>query len=399
MRMHWLIVPLIAVTAAVSCSKAPVEPSGAVTVTTPSLASPANGASIPNGSQPVTLTVDNAFVTGAGDEVVYQFQVASSTDFTTALISKDVPQGTGKTSAVLDVLQPGRDYFWRVRTKSEDTLGVFSAPLQFKVGASVTLQAPVPVTPEANDFVDPSGTFTVTNAPRTGPADKITYKFEISTSAAFGTTVATGTVAEGNERTSFVPSQGLPQETNLFWRAQALDAVNGVVGPFSAARAFRTTVTIDLRTVDYQRFVDPSGWAETSRIIEVDQDGIEGYMCVRHTKLGIWPPAPFLGQEDVHTEGTQWYFARINGRWYGGAGEWVRPNQVCKEGQTSGEIGPDGSWGGPMTTWRPKRGELVGYMMSTPARTWPAGRTLDERSNVVVVPWKEGGISTPEGAR
>ena len=55
------------------------------------------------------------------------------------------------------------------------------------------------------------------------------------------------------------------------------------------------------------------------------------------------------------------------------------------------------SWGGPMTNWVPKAGELVGFMMSTPARTWPAGKTLDERSNVVVQPWMVSGSITPAG--
>jgi hypothetical protein len=158
-------------------------------------------------------------------------------------------------------------------------------------------------------------------------------------------------------------------------------------------------VTIDLTAVDYQRFINPSAWPETDRIIAVEQDGGAGYICINHTKRGVWPAAPFLGDPTTETEGTQWYFARINGRWYGGAGEWVRPNQICKDGQTSAEIGPDGSWGGPMSTWVPKPGDLVGYMMSTPARTWPAGRTLDERSNVVVLPWRVNGSVTSQRAK
>jgi hypothetical protein len=97
----------------------------------------------------------------------------------------------------------------------------------------------------------------------------------------------------------------------------------------------------------------------------------------------------------VPVEANQWYFARINGQWYGGAGEWLRPNQICKEGQKSEDIGKDGTWGGPMDTWIPKRGDLVGYMISTPARTWPKQITIDQRSNVVVQPWVVNGISTP----
>jgi hypothetical protein len=48
-----------------------------------------------------------------------------------------------------------------------------------------------------------------------------------------------------------------------------------------------------------------------------------------------------------------------------------------------------------MDTWVPKPGELVGYMMTTPARNWPDISTLDERSNIVVLPWKVNGSTTP----
>src|SRR5689334_12219826 len=160
-----------------ACAKSPVKPSGSSTVTTPLLTSPANGASIPNSSQPITLTVENAFVTGAAEGVTYTFEIASDTTFAAVVQSKDVAQGASRTSVTLDALAPGRDYYWRVRTKNDDTVGVFTSPLLFKVGAAVTLQAPSPVTPAANDLVQPLGTFTVTNAGRSGPTGPITYKF------------------------------------------------------------------------------------------------------------------------------------------------------------------------------------------------------------------------------
>ena len=34
-----------------------------------------------------------------------------------------------------------------------------------------------------------------------------------------------------------------------------------------------------------------------------------------------------------------------------------------------------------------KPGEVFGLMVTTPARAWPDMRTLDERSNVVLVRW------------
>jgi hypothetical protein len=368
-------------------------------VTTPGVVSPANGALLANASQPITITVNNAFVSSSTDLVTYTFEVATDAAFANKVLAKDVAQKANQTSVTLDLVPPGKDYYWHVRTKSGDTVGVFTNALKFTVGPAVSFEPPVAVSPEANESVSPRATFTVANATRTGPAGQVTYRFEVAATLAFNPILASGVQPEGSGQTSFTVTQNLPEETNLVWRAQAVDAANAASSAFSTPRAFRTTVTIDLHTVNYQRFVNPADWSETDRIIKVDQDGGLGYMCINHTKRGIWPPAPFLGDPDTATEGTQWYFARINGQWYGGAGEWVRPNQICKSGQTSAEIGPDGGWGGPMSKWVPKVGELVGYMMTTPARSYPLGRTLDERSDVVVVPWKVNGVTTPSSVR
>ena len=94
-----------------------------------------------------------------------------------------------------------------------------------------------------------------------------------------------------------------------------------------------------------------------------------------------------LYASQVQVQANQWYIANIGGIWYAGSGENMRPNQICKQGQMTEAIGPDGTWGGPMDTWAPRPGELVGYMMTTPARFWPSMKTLDERSQIVIQPW------------
>ena len=81
-------------------------------------------------------------------------------------------------------------------------------------------------------------------------------------------------------------------------------------------------------------------------------------------------------------------------RWGTGAGEWLRPGQTCKGGQYTEQIGPDGTWDGPMDTWQPKPGDLVGYMVTTPARAYPDFRTLDERSNILLQPWHDSRFNT-----
>lgn len=385
---------VLAVTAGVaSCAKSPTSPAGSTTVTSPVQVSPANGALIANGAQPVTLAVANALVTSVSAAITYTFEVATDSSFATLATAKDVPEGgNGQTSVTLGVLPAGRDYFWRVRTTGGDTVGTFSAARRFTIGAAVVLQAPVPSHPSSGSAAGQRPTLTVTNAARTGPAGAVSYRFEIAATEAFSPVVASGTVAEGTGTTSFTPSADLAADSTFYWRAQALDPSSASTSAFSSAQSFTTVATIDLRMVNYQRFPNVSSWPETNRIISVDQDGGgDGPMCIDHTKRGLWPTTPFLGDPNNHIEGNQWYFARINGQWYAGAGEWLRPGQLCKSGQLTTQIGPDGTWGGPMDTWVPRIGELVGYMVTTPARAYPDMKTLDERSNVVVLPWKENG--------
>jgi hypothetical protein len=394
-RVWCLCLVLILLVGGAACEKAPTSPAGSTSVTVPSLVSPANGAIVPNGDQPLTLTVRNGLVTDAGAPVSYTFEVATDSAFASIVQTKDATQTPGQTSVQLDPLTPGRDYYWHARTKGGDTAGVFSAPIKFTIGAAVALSTPSAVTPLSGGTAEQKPVLTVSNVTRTGSTGTIAYRFEIATSTAFSPIVASGTVAEGSgESTSFTPSVSLAADTTFYWRAQAVDAANNATSAYSTPQSFSTVLSIDLSTVDYQRFVNVSSWPVTDRILSVDQDGGDGHICIDHEKRGIWPAVAFV-EPGAEIEANQWYFARINGQWYGGAGEWVRPGQICKTGQMSSSIGPDGTWGGPMDTWVPKPGELVGYMMTTPARNWPDISTLDERSNIVVLPWKVNGSTTP----
>ncbi|MEO7191649.1 MAG: hypothetical protein ABI051_11400 [Vicinamibacterales bacterium] len=376
---------------AVACGKSPVSPGGSPT--TPGLSSPPNGALIANTAQPVTLTVTNA--TATSGTVSYTFEVANDSTFATVVLTKEVPQGAGETSVKLDVLPAGREYYWRARTKIGDAVGTFTAPVRFTIGAAVTISTPVPILPLSGASSDQRPRLAVSNVSSNGPAGPLSYRFEISTSAAFSPVLASGTVSEGNGSTSFTPGTDLPADAAFFWRAQVVDPASGATSPYSAPQSFSTALAVDLNKVNYQRFVNISGWPVTNRVISVDQDGGDGHMCIDHEKRGQLPTVNFEDNPLVPVEATQWYFARINGQWYAGAGEWLRPNQICKDGQKSEDIGKDGTWGGPMDTWIPKRGELVGYLISTPARSWPSQTTIDQRSNVVVRPWVVNGISTP----
>lgn len=381
-----------------ACAQSPVSPAGAVSLTTASLTSPANGASFPNLSQPVTLTITNAQVSSS-DTVTYAFEVASDVAFANKVVSQDVTQGSGGTTSLkLGTLPAGADYYWRTKTSAGGTVGVFTSPLKFTIGAAITIQPPTPVSPlSGSTSLEQRPTLILTNSTRVGPVTTISYRFEISTSSTFASILQSATVAETATRTSWTPTSDLAGGTTFYWRAQAVDAGSSITSSYSTGQSMTTAVVIDLTKVNYQRFVNVSAWPITDTIPQggVEQDGAPpGPMCINHTKRGIWPTSDFFNDPEVQVESNQWYFAFIGGTWYGGSGENMRPNQICKQGQMSEAIGPDGTWGGPMDTWAPRAGELVGYMMTTPARFWPAMRTLDERSNMIVQPWVDTRFST-----
>jgi len=121
-----------------------------------------------------------------------------------------------------------------------------------------------------------------------------------------------------------------------------------------------------------------SGWPATSKITNVSITGSQ--VCVYHTKAGKWPVAVLSG---VAVEGNPWVVVNINGRWYAGTYEWLRPGQICK-GITAGNIGGHIKQS-PLASWRPRSGEQIGFIVSTLARD--ANRTSNERTNVVLIRW------------
>src|ERR1700716_3003055 len=79
-----VVLSLTSVLAAAACSKSPTAPATPPAV--PALATPTNGAQIPNQGQPVTLVVLNASGSAAG--TTYTFEVATDVAFTTKVQTK-----------------------------------------------------------------------------------------------------------------------------------------------------------------------------------------------------------------------------------------------------------------------------------------------------------------------
>ena len=389
---------LLMATMAVACggSDAPGQPSASgssVTgsVTTPRQALPASGSQLRNADQPITLTVQNAVVTIPGS-TTYTFEVATDAAFTNRVQTKsDVPEGAnGRTSVTLDPLAAAAEYHWRARADSAGTTGMFGAPSRFTVGPAVVVNAPTLVSPVAGAQTGSRPLFSVTNAARTGPAGPITYRFEIASNPGFSPTVLDVVVPETAGGTSFRPGVELPPETTLYWRVSAADAANGGTSSVSAAASFVTALSIDLSKVVYLNSPNVSNWRMTGTLELVEQDGSgDGPMCMRFTDPG-WPDSPWIFDptNNFGVFANQWYFARIGGIWYGGAGEWIyRGAGSCKAGQGTRTIGPDSGFGSPFREWVPRLGEMVGYMVTSVARCCTIRRTVDERTNVIVQPW------------
>ena len=123
-------------------------------------------------------------------------------------------------------------------------------------------------------------------------------------------------------------------------------------------------------------------WPVTSTVTSTTTQ--DHSLCINHTMLGQWPTTPFFGDPSTPLEGNQWVFANIGGQWYGGAADWYRPGQACKD-VTRSNIGSDSfyNWE-PLRSWSPSPGETFGVMASTPARLYPDMRTIDQRTNVVL---------------
>jgi hypothetical protein len=397
---------LVVCVAVAACgTSTPAQPSGAATsssgtasVGAPVAMLPANGTQLKFSEQPVTLSAQNGVVSDSSTPT-YTFEVATDSAFSNKVQTKDgVAQGSGpQTSVKLDALAESKDYYWHVRAQGGGTTGVFTAPLKFSIGPAVTINAPVVIFPLNGAQTGARPAFTINNATVQGPAGAITYKFEVSTSSTFTSIVASASVPAGQGQTTFTPDADLPINVTMFWRATGSDASNAVTGAASAPQSFTTSLAIDLTKVVYLLGPNLSTWTQTGKIISVEQDGNEsvgGPMCIAFTDPG-WPDTPWIYAKPGDPPGfgifgNQWYFANIGGIWYGGPGEWLyRGAGTCKAGQGTTTIGRDAGFGEPFTSWQPKVGELVGYAVSASARALPAMSTVQERTDVVLVPWRD----------
>jgi hypothetical protein len=368
---------------------------------------PAANQEIAVANQPLTLTVDNAQTNGVRP-VSYIFEVASDAAFTSMVHSKTgVAQGgNGRTQYTLpSALTPERSYYWRAKADDGANASTYTAARGFSVYTPVVIQAPILKSPtDGGTLGTRRPTLAVTNVVRSGPVGALTYLFEAAESPTMAVKLAAIEVPEGsNGETSFEIPSDLPYATRYFWRVRAYDPKN--TGPWSAVFSFLTPAApppptptpvtptptpgpapgdeLNLNDVTWVKGVNLAGWAVTSTISNVSNTS--GEFCTPHSKAGGWPVLGFFDIPGVFVEGNQIMIANIGGRWYGGAGEWLRPGQVCKivEGHVGAAVFYDSP---PLQSWTPAPGELIGVAVSTPSRSGQWGTA--ERSNVVLYRWR-----------
>lgn len=368
-------------------SVAPPE-KAAVSSTTPRLMAPTAGITVPYASQPVRLVVTNA-VSTAPTAPTYTFQVATDEAFSSVVYARDgvAPGANGQTELTIDRLAGSAKYYWRALIVAAGENGPLAAPSNFTVGPQVVIQAPSLLSPGANESVGDQPTLTVGAAQRTGPAGDLFYRFEVSEQAGFNSIAYSAVVQERAGVTSVSHTVGRQlEEKTYYWRAFASSPSNEANGPFSATGSFRVTKTLDIRTAKIE--VGPANvanWEETGKITSAYF--ANGQLCIFHTRLGVWP-ATLFASDGTLLEGNQWVFAKLGDVWYGGAADWYKPGQACKDVDEG--MGHDAFYLNPSTplkNWVPRSGETIGVMSSTPARMWPMFQTYDERTDVVMIKW------------
>lgn len=369
-----------------------------VTLTTPSAVSPADGQQFKFSEQPIKLVVANAVTTGSSTPG-YAFDVATDGAFANIVFSKggaSVANGNQQTQAV-DKLGGAKTYFWRARATVGDAQGLNSKVRSFSIGPEVILQTPSLAAPSQNGTVNGTGVLVTNNVGHSGPVTQISYKFDVSDSTGFGSIVFSTTVAEqSGAQTSATIDANLANNGTYFWRVQAIDSGSGVTSAFSSVFSFRY-VAFDLNQATILNSpADLANWGQTAKITSVVFTP-DAFLVDFDKRDGPdrWPDTPFGSGNLEYTLGM---CLNLNGHWFCSAavqfwfGRELEASGVPSDVAAAWFYDP-ARWG-PMAGHQPQDGETVGlFVCAGNCRNNTAGDAsyVKERSNVVLVPWSNGG--------
>lgn len=214
-------------------------PIAGVDISPPRMLEPGDGTRYRESQQPIQLKIENASSNGVRP-LYYTFEVAADEAFGTKMFARSgvQPGGNGQTSVVVDRLELGRTYYWRVRAEDGANTGPF-VQARFEVLPRAQLDPP-PLLSPLNDQVTGSRrpTLTLGAANRNVAVGAVSYEFQIALDAAFAQLAAAGVVGEQGGQTSFAPGGDLAANFRHFWRARASDGET--TSPWSGVQSFRT---------------------------------------------------------------------------------------------------------------------------------------------------------------
>ncbi len=240
----FLVVPALAACQQVK-SSTPLSPSIAgpiagVEITAPRVLEPATGRGILDREQPVALVIGNSSSTGVRP-YTFRVEVAGDAAFTSIVFKREgvTPGGNSSTSVVVDRLQAGRTYFWRVQADDGANRSNWSAVSNFAVLVPIVIGTPDPRAPVANVRVT-TGTpeFRVANGQSSGPYGQLWYQFQISENPNFVTLFTAADVPEGGGETRYTMPQLPAPDRQFYWRVRIWEAQN--LGSWSRVETFRS---------------------------------------------------------------------------------------------------------------------------------------------------------------
>jgi hypothetical protein len=225
-------------------------------------------------------------------------------------------------------------------------------------------------------------TFTVTASSAGQPASgRVRIEFGNGQTADLGQIAGTGSATH-----TF--TEGRYDVTAVFTRADGNETRSAIpVDVQPETRPLSAGDQIDPALITWVSMTENiSNWPVTSRITDWSFDG-NATVCIYHTKLGLWPLVS-IDENPPNLEAQIGVVAKIGGRWYGGPYDWMRPGSACKYeppynwGPDQIRVWPlDASWPGP------RSGDEVGLYMSTPSSNRPPVRSVNERTNIILVRW------------
>jgi hypothetical protein len=377
------------------CTNTPGSPT--VSFTFPVAAGPSSGTSYKFKEQPVTLSITNAIRT-ATSPATYAIEVATDAGFANKVFTREgiTEGGNGSTSVTVSSLTASSGnvtYYWRSKATVDGASSPYSTTQSFVVQQQIVVNTPALSEPEAGvTSVETRFEFVTTNATRQGAVGTITYVFQVSKTSDFSSTVASATVAEQTGgKTRWTPAADLPEGT-LFWRVQARDDSNTEVSAFTSPRSFVVEPFDPRKATFHHNLQDIATWPQTAKITTVffTRSG----MLVdfdRRSGPGAWPEV--ASSDFGPLQYTLGLCYKISGQWHCSAAIQFWAGRDLSESGPWEQI-PDNwyydpaRWG-PMSGYRPTRGELVMVWAGQGNLRGTTGATQVQRTNFAPVKWGE----------